>query len=308
MTSREDELRAAVAAGVLIAGQRRAGLLQSIADVARAIFGARASSIMLFDAAREELVFEAVSGEGHDLLGRRLPKDTGLAGWVLAAREPIVVEDVAQDPRFAVDVARSTGYVPQGIMAAPLLLDERALGVLSILDRPRRAAPSLDELDLLGLFADQAAVALELFEAVRRVGGALGVAASWPPWPGSPPPSTARERSGFLPPPRSWPPSKACSALPTEPPVASPQRVLPSMSVPSSSSSLRAAFSGPMLNLWPSTSGSSSLRRVFPSSSSSSGRILRSSGVFSVIETFLSARATRCGLSCAIYSACVCDF
>ena len=173
MTSREDELRAAVAAGVLVAGQRRAGLLQSIADVARAIFGARASSIMLFDAAREELVFEAVSGEGYDLLGRRLPKDTGLAGWVLAAREPIVVEDVAQDPRFAVDVARSTGYVPQGIMAAPLLLDERALGVLSILDRPRRAAPSLDELDLLGLFAGQAAVALDLFEAVRRVGGAL---------------------------------------------------------------------------------------------------------------------------------------
>ena len=173
MTSREDELRAAVAAGVLVAGQRRAGLLQSIADVARAIFGARASSIMLFDAAREELVFEAVSGEGHDLLGRRLPKDTGLAGWVLAAREPIVVEDVAQDPRFAVDVARSTGYVPHGIMAAPLLLDERALGVLSILDRPRPAAPSLDELDLLGLFAGQAAVALDLFEAVRRVGGAL---------------------------------------------------------------------------------------------------------------------------------------
>jgi GAF domain-containing protein len=173
VTSREDELRAAVAAGVLIAGQRRAGLLQSIADVARAIFGARASSIMLFDAAHEELVFEAVSGEGHDLIGRRLPQDTGLAGWVLAAREPIVVEDVSQDPRFAVDVARSIGYLPRGIMAAPLLLDERALGVLSILDRPRRAAPSLDELDLLALFAGQAAVALDLFEAVRRVGGAL---------------------------------------------------------------------------------------------------------------------------------------
>ena len=173
MTSREDELRAAVAAGVLVAARRRAGLLQSIADVARAIFGARASSIMLFDAAQEELIFEAVSGEGYDLVGRRLPKDTGLAGWVLAAREPIVVEDVSQDPRFALDVARSTGYVPRGIMAAPLLLDERALGVLSILDRPRLAAPSLDELDLLGLFAGQAAVALDLFEAVRRVEGAL---------------------------------------------------------------------------------------------------------------------------------------
>ena len=58
-------------------------------------------------------------------------------------------------------------------MAAPLLLEERALGVLSILDRPKRASFSLVELDLLGLFAHQAAVALELFEAARRVEAAL---------------------------------------------------------------------------------------------------------------------------------------
>jgi GAF domain-containing protein len=171
--SREEELRAAVAVGVLAAARGRAPLLQSIADVARAIFGARASSIMLFDAASQELVFEAVSGEGADLLGRRLPKDTGIAGWVLGAREPIVIEDVEHDPRFAADVARATGYVPKGIMAAPLLLEERALGVLSILDRPKRASFSLVELDLLGLFAHQAAVALELFEAARRMEAAL---------------------------------------------------------------------------------------------------------------------------------------
>lgn len=169
----EVDLRAAVAAGVLAASRGRAPLLQSIADVARAIFGARASSIMLFDEARAELVFEAVSGEGEELLGRRIPKDTGIAGWVLGARDPIVVDDVAHDPRFAADFARGTGYVPQGIMAAPLLLEDRALGVLSILDRPKRASLSLVELDLLGLFAHQSAVALELFEAGRRAQAAL---------------------------------------------------------------------------------------------------------------------------------------
>jgi GAF domain-containing protein len=169
----EADLRAAVAAGVLAATRGRAPLLQSIADVARAIFAARASSIMLFDAATDELVFEAVSGEGEELLGRRIPKDTGIAGWVVGARDPIVVEDVAHDPRFAADIARGTGYVPKSIMAAPLLLEERVLGVLSILDRPKRASFSLVELDLLGLFAHQAAVALELFEAARRAEEAL---------------------------------------------------------------------------------------------------------------------------------------
>lgn len=169
----DDDLRAAVAAGVLVAAKGRAPLLQSIADVARAIFGARASSIMLFDAARDELVFEAVSGEGEALLGRRLPRDTGIAGWVVGAREPIVVEDVEHDPRFAADFARETGYIPRGIMAAPLLLADRVLGALSILDRPQRASFSLVELDVLGLFAHQAAIALELFEAARRAEAAL---------------------------------------------------------------------------------------------------------------------------------------
>jgi hypothetical protein len=35
------------------------------------------------------------------------------------------------------------------------------LGVLSVLDRPKRAGFSLMEMDLLGLFANQAAIALE---------------------------------------------------------------------------------------------------------------------------------------------------
>ena len=169
----EEDLRAAVAAGVLTAARGRAPLLQSVADVARAIFSARASSIMLFDIASDELVFEAVSGEGAELLGRRIPKDTGIAGWVVGARDPIVVEDVERDPRFAADFARDAGYVPHGIMAAPLLLEDEVLGVLSILDRPQRASLSLMELDLLGLFAHQAAVALELFEAGRRAEAAL---------------------------------------------------------------------------------------------------------------------------------------
>ena len=129
----EEDLRAAVAAGVLTAARGRAPLLQSVADVARAIFSARASSIMLFDIASDELVFEAVSGEGAELLGRRIPKDTGIAGWVVGARDPIVVEDVERDPRFAADFARDAGYVPHGIMAAPLLLEDEVLGVLSIL-------------------------------------------------------------------------------------------------------------------------------------------------------------------------------
>ena len=169
-----DRLHAAVAAGVLGADESYRALLQSIVEVARAIFGARASSVFLHDTETDELVFEAVAGEGSDeLVGRRIPSSTGIAGWVLVTRQPLVLEDVSKDPRFARDAAESTGYVPKALMSVPLLHEERALGVLQVLDRPMRAGFTLQEMDLLGLFANQAAIALDLLLRARRAQDAL---------------------------------------------------------------------------------------------------------------------------------------
>ena len=163
------DLRAAVAAGVVGAEEAHRALLQSVVEVARAIFSARASSIFLLDEEADELVFEAVAGEGSDrLVGTRLPSSTGIVGWVLVTRQPLVLEDVTQDPRFARDVAEKTGYVPKGLMAVPLLHEERVLGVLQVLDRPQRSRFSLAEMDLLGLFGNQAAIALDLLQRARR--------------------------------------------------------------------------------------------------------------------------------------------
>jgi GAF domain-containing protein len=164
-----DDVRAAVAAGVLPADDAFRELLQSIVDVACAIFGARASSIFLLDEKTDELVFEAVSGEGaEELVGKRFSSGTGVAGWVAASRQSLVIEDVGEDPRFSREVAESTGYVPKGLMAVPLLHDERVLGVLEVLDRPQRSRFSLVEMDMLGLFAGQAAIALDLLSRTRR--------------------------------------------------------------------------------------------------------------------------------------------
>ena len=174
MNDRTDELQSAVAAGVLAADEQFGRLLRSIVDVARAIFGARASSIMLFDPDTEELVFAAVSGEGErELVGRRMPASTGVAGWVLSSRTPLVLEDVQSDPRFAREVAEKTGYVPKGLMAVPLLDEELALGVLQVLDRPQRSRFTLQEMELLGLFAGQAAIALGLLRSAQRARAAL---------------------------------------------------------------------------------------------------------------------------------------
>ena len=155
-----DELRAAVAAGVLGSEDQYRALLQSIVDVARAIFKAKASSILLLDEETDELVFEAAADEASEaLIGKRFPSSTGIAGFVLVSRQPLVIEDVLTDPRFSRETAESTGFVPKGLMAVPLLHEERVLGVLEVLDRPSDTRFTLAEMELLGLFANQAAIA-----------------------------------------------------------------------------------------------------------------------------------------------------
>jgi len=168
------DLEAAVAAGVLGADEAHRSLLQATVEVARAIFGAKAASVFLLDEVADELVFEAVAGEGAgELVGMRFPSGTGIAGWVLTTAEPLVVDDLSADTRFSRGAAESTGYVPKSIMAVPLLVEERALGVLEVLDRPPESRLKLAEVDLLGLFANQAAIALDLLQKARRAREAL---------------------------------------------------------------------------------------------------------------------------------------
>ena len=58
-------------------------------------------------------------------------------------------------------------------MAAPLIRGESAIGVLSVLDRPSEARFSLAEMDVLSLFATQAALALDLLRRSRQASEAL---------------------------------------------------------------------------------------------------------------------------------------
>ena len=138
--------------------------LNAIVDRARRTFRAQACSILVHEPESRSLVFAAMSGEGSESLGRteslvgvKLPDSAGVAGWVLATREPLFLEDVAHDRRFAEDIAETTGYVPRRLMAMPLLLEDRVLGVLEVLD-PEPA--KFTETGQLGDFADEAAGAL----------------------------------------------------------------------------------------------------------------------------------------------------
>jgi len=147
----------------------RQALLQSVVDVARAIFLSKASSIAVLDRSSGRFRFEAVAGEGAEvLLGTSFPAGAGIAGSVAQAGEPIIVDDLSRDPRFARGVAERSRYVPNAMMVAPLIGEQDTLGVLSVLDRGHTGRSSLEELNLLSAFATQAAIALALGERAER--------------------------------------------------------------------------------------------------------------------------------------------
>ncbi len=147
-------------------------LLQSVVEVARSVFSAAAASVFLLDEETDELVFEAVAGEGEDhLVGTRFPSGTGLAGWVVMSGQAVLVDDVRQSPQFARDAAESTGYVPDSIMAAPLIRNGECIGVLEVLDRGSKPRGDLSDVDLIGLLATEVALGLDLLRRLRWQAG-----------------------------------------------------------------------------------------------------------------------------------------
>jgi len=87
--------------------------------------------------------------------------------------QPIAVSDVQRDARFNRDFAEATGYVPHSILATPLLSGERVIGVMEVLDKIDSASFGMQDMELLGIFAGQAALAIDQSQQMEGVGEAL---------------------------------------------------------------------------------------------------------------------------------------
>jgi GAF domain-containing protein len=149
-------------------------LLKSLTETARRLFGAGACSLALLSDDDSELLYTVAAGEGaEDVTGMRIPATQGIAGWVVQSGQPIAISDVGNDPRFARQVAEQTGYVPRAILAVPVQAGPRMLGVISLLDRDAGRPGAEQDMALLSLFADQAALALASVEAFSALGRVL---------------------------------------------------------------------------------------------------------------------------------------
>lgn len=183
MTTAEDLLaelgQVAQSVGPAVAPPETERLLTALADTARRLFGAAACSLAILSDDESELVYTTAAGAGaEDVTGMRIPASRGIAGWVVQSGQPVSIDSPTDDPRFARDVAEATGYVPREILAVPVASQAATLGVLTLLDRDKARPGAVQDMALLQVFADQAAIALEASRAFSRMGAVLLAALS----------------------------------------------------------------------------------------------------------------------------------
>jgi len=100
--------------------------------------------------------------------GLRLPITRGIAGWVARHRESVRLDDAAADPRHDPSVARRTSLVPRSMLCVPVRRKDSLLGVIQVINRLDGSPFTEDELRLVELLADQAAIAIDNAALYRR--------------------------------------------------------------------------------------------------------------------------------------------
>jgi len=140
-------------------------LLTRIASLTKRLIDYRTFGILLLDEATNELEMKLAVRYGKGAESKHVRLGEGLVGWAALHKEPVLVADVSQDPRYInlVEDARSE-------LVIPMLIKDRCIGVFD-LESPELDAFTKEHKELLTLLASQAAVAIDnarLYEEVRR--------------------------------------------------------------------------------------------------------------------------------------------
>ncbi len=145
-------------------------LLRTIIESATRLMEADASSLLLVNPENNKLYFEISLGtKGPEVQRFSLNMGEGIAGWVAANNRSLIVNDVESDNRFFADISKKINFPTKSILAVPMRIKERCVGVIEIINKLDGGNFSEEDLEWLEIFATQAAIALQNSRSLQKV-------------------------------------------------------------------------------------------------------------------------------------------
>ena len=134
-------------------------LLVYILESAMRLVHCESSSLLLLHNEDDTLRFVVALGpKGAEAQNIPVAKNS-IAGWVAENNKSLIINNVASDPRFSTTVQKKTGYVSRNMIAIPMRVKGKCIGVIELLNKADSLAFNDDDLAVLESLANQAGIA-----------------------------------------------------------------------------------------------------------------------------------------------------
>jgi putative nucleotidyltransferase with HDIG domain len=118
------------------AAKRADSLIASITHMTRCALNATAASLFILDEDSQRLLLKFADGPvGKQLKKFQMSTQSGIAGWVARYGRPLIVNNVNEDQRFNRQIDEVTGFVTRSIVCAPLVLQDKVIGVIEVINK-----------------------------------------------------------------------------------------------------------------------------------------------------------------------------
>ena len=136
-------------------------ILGTIMEKMAQFFGPERWSLLMVDEKAQELYYAIAVGENAESLkGLRVPMGEGVAGWVAATGNPLVVPDVSLDPHWSSFTKKHPELHIQSIACVPVRSGNKTLGVIQLLNS-KLDLMSEYSISFLRILCDYAAIAIK---------------------------------------------------------------------------------------------------------------------------------------------------
>ena len=136
-------------------------LMVFILESAMRLVECESSSLLLLNNDDDSLYFAVALGpKGSE--AKNIPVDKkSIAGWVAENNKPLLINNVVDDSRFFTDVQIKTGYVTHTMIALPMCVESKCIGVIELINKTGHRKFDNHDLELLNIFSLKAGIAYQ---------------------------------------------------------------------------------------------------------------------------------------------------